>query len=377
MSTLKERPTEQKEHGDSLQEGVRKQRETVGRELATQSGQNPDEMQRAIDSEDPDQYMDALDKVLAKAGTAGESATKFWDRACAIFGITGSEAEASQRRPWETNPEAREPPPPDWKPPVVAPSAASSSEPQAETRDRTTEKPTAVSWNAWRCAEKAKDIAKRWPTYIENACRDHGFPQSFASTLAVFIKMESGGNPNAKNPSGAAGLSQAIRPTVAQYKRIRGSAFMQRTGKTTIDPFDPETGIDIMAWCLANMINTANRMVDTKGFPANYKLNGNDIEHLYMAYNNGPWGYLVLRRWLENKDRPDVAQDQKDRYYAALTKFQKHHINGVPEWQSRSQYARLVSQTQTAYALLESGTVSRDAVASRQKRTQQPRTATT
>ena len=80
--------------------------------------------------------------------------------------------------------------------------------------------------------------------------------------------------------------------------------------------YDPEVAIDFMGWHLRNKINEVKHHVDKSGgaFPEHYKDIENDMKFLYMSYNNGAWGYLVLRRYLDN-------QTEENRN--ALTWFQK------------------------------------------------------
>lgn len=69
------------------------------------------------------------------------------------------------------------------------------------------------------------------------------FPPEWHAWAARVMACESGGNPNARNPSGASGLFQQL----AQFWAGRAAA----AGWPGADVFDPEANIAVSAWLLA------------------------------------------------------------------------------------------------------------------------------
>lgn len=265
---------------------------------------------------------------LAKAVTRlEESYNKFdqsLDRLYAVFaphGVSKKDIEPylenkDRNEPWE-NPDTAdtaEPEPPDWK-----------------------DKYIGTSWKDHNHAQHAANKLKEIPDlarYVKESSTKHGVPES---TIVSVIEMESGWNVKSKCPTtSATGLCQAIDKTWNRYKgEINSNA--QRT--------NPKDAIDFVGWYCKDLVSTVNRMIDragpNSGFKQEYKISVTDIENLYMAYNNGPAGYLVLRRY---KDNPT------DENFKKLTDFQKKiKKNGKYDWENRYNYAKSVARVAKAY----------------------------
>jgi hypothetical protein len=231
------------------------------------------------------------------------------------------------------------------------------------------------SRRATRAVEKLRDHPD-WQVAVERASSRHGIP---VGTIIAFIEMESGWNPNSepmwKNQHGkiihgkftkeearraglklyssAHGLAQAMGFNVPTYARERYGAFRSENPQLNLpaqpDLYNPLTAIDFAAYHLKEIISSVNHLVDRRGaregFKPQWKLDpGADVTYLYMAYNNGAYGYLVLRRYLENPTEKNEA---------GLTWFQrrKQHDrdgNEILEGVARARYARRVSQIASA-----------------------------
>lgn len=269
---------------------------------------------------DPDSFAETVTHLE-------ESYNKFdqsLDRLYAIFAAKGiSKKEVApylenkdRNEPWE-NPDTAdtaEPEPKDWK-----------------------DKHINTSWKDHNHAEHAANKLKAIPDlkkYVEESSKKYGVPES---TIISIIEMESGWNIKSKCPTtSATGLCQAIDKTWNRYKReINSNA--QRT--------NPKDAIDFVGWYCKDLISTVNNMIDksgqNSGFKQEYKISTADIENLYMAYNNGLWGYLVLRRYVDNKT---------DQNFKNLTGFQKEIKNGGKHgWEHRYNYAKSVARVAKAY----------------------------
>lgn len=198
-------------------------------------------------------------------------------------------------------------------------------------------------FNRAKHAAEALDIHPEWKTYLNNASIKWGFS---VSTLASFIEIESSWNPNdtptyedkdgkkvhAKDEAGvpikriltkeeqknrglklyssASGLAQVMRRDSPKYAEKRYDEFVRERGSSSGIPpkndpelfFNAEIAIDYMAWHLKNKVNEVKRLVENSNgaFPDNYKDIEGNMKFLYMSYNNGAYGYLVLRRYQEN-----------------------------------------------------------------------------
>ena len=173
--------------------------------------------------------------------------------------------------------------------------------------------------------------------YIKASAQNHNIP---VSTIVAFIAKESGFNPNSKCPrSSARGLAQALEGTWETYQN--------KTGQPNADQFNPKDSIDFMAWYCRDLINSVNAKIDREGLSQDYKLSGADVKNLYISYNQGPAGYLLLRTYLDN---PTAAN------FNAMCSFQKcvrgRSADGKPiyGWQARADYAGRVASVAQAYA---------------------------
>lgn len=185
-----------------------------------------------------------------------------------------------------------------------------------------------------RMVKQARDALAAhpdWRQYIQEASAQFHVP---SYVLLAFIRMESGFNPGAKAAtSRCRGLAQADPRTFAEFKR--------QTNQPNADPFNPKDAIVFMAWYCDFLIKTVNRTAPQYGFPQNrIAFTQQDIQHLYMAYNNGPAGYVVLRRYLENPSSENFNR---------LLPFQKRRIGNRPDGENRAAYARHVSVVAMQY----------------------------
>lgn len=165
---------------------------------------------------------------------------------------------------------------------------------------------------------------------IKESCAKYG-GKIKPSTVCAIIKMESNWDPEArpKNKNGeylsqAYGLAQAIPETFEAYKR--------ETKNPNAKPNNPKDSIDFIVWYCNDLIK------DVRNLNPNpkYFIDPNDIEHLYMAYNNGPTGYIALRTYL---DDPTSAN------FNSLQKFQQNNN----DWKNRSEYAKKVATVARNY----------------------------
>lgn len=261
---------------------------------------------------------------------------KSWDSLFAVFapaGVKASEIEASLRKPGASAEE-----------PTEQEVRESEAEIQREARAKETQVKETGRDRA--CAKRANKTLREhpeWMNLIQQASAKYNIP---ASTLATFIQMESGFNPRAYNKSSASGFAQVIKGTLSTYRRV--------SGNPNADPFDPKTGIDIAAWVCRDTINAVNGMVERgerKGFKPEYKIGMYDVKKLYLAYNNGPAGYLVLQRYVDNPTPQN---------YEGLIWFQRRERDG---WRDRYTYAERVEAVAQAYRRLNPETDAEEAVA--------------
>lgn len=281
---------------------------------------------------DPEELGQKVDDL---AGT-WERLGKSWDKLCSVFapaGVKASEIEASLRKPGASAEEPTEQEVREAETEIQREARAKETQVKETGRDRA-------------CAKRADKTLKEhpeWMDLIQQASAKYDIP---ASTLATFIQMESGFNPRAYNKSSASGFAQVIKGTLATYRRV--------SGNPKADPFDPKTGIDIAAWVCRDTINAVNKMVERgekKGFKPEYKIGMHDVKKLYLAYNNGPAGYLVLQRYVDNPTPQN---------YEGLIWFQKRERDG---WRGRYAYAERVEAVAQAYRRLNPEADAEEAVA--------------
>ncbi len=110
----------------------------------------------------------------------------------------------------------------------------------------------------------------RWIETVEKASREHGVA---ADLIAIVMLVESGGNPEARSPSGAVGLMQVMPATGEYIARARG------LGSFTLD--EPETNIDFGAWYLAQQLGSF-------GVPTDGPEWHESVDRAAVAYNAGP-----------------------------------------------------------------------------------------
>lgn len=268
---------------------------------------------------DPDKLSESIRRLSAnweKLGKSFDSLAKLFEP----LGIDEEEIEATLREPGANTDSAdtTEAEPADWK----------------------EKKPVDVSFKDYRHAEKASQRLKEhpdWSEYIKQSAQKYDIP---VSTIIAFIAKESGFNALSKCPgSSARGLAQALDKTWRTYQI--------KTGQPNADRNNPKDSIEFMAWYCRDLINGVNKKIEREGLPQDYKLNGFDVKNLYMAYNQGPTGYLLLRVYLDNP----TAENFK-----ALRSFQKcvrgHDASGKPiyGWQARADYAGRVASVAQAYS---------------------------
>lgn len=87
---------------------------------------------------------------------------------------------------------------------------------------------------------------RRFAPILEAASRRHGVD---ANLLAIVMLVESGGDPSARSPAGAAGLMQIMPDTARDIARWRGIADHHEARL-----YDPAYNVDLGAWYLARQI---------------------------------------------------------------------------------------------------------------------------
>jgi beta-lactamase regulating signal transducer with metallopeptidase domain len=87
---------------------------------------------------------------------------------------------------------------------------------------------------------------QRWMPEVTRAARAHALAPDL---LAIVALVESGGNPQARSPSGATGLLQVMPATAARIARARGLAAYEQKHLA-----DPGTNLDFGAWYLARQV---------------------------------------------------------------------------------------------------------------------------
>lgn len=219
------------------------------------------------------------------------------------------------------------------------------------------------NWNRAKHAAIKLEEQPKLLDYIEKTAPKYNLR---VSTLVTFIELESSFNVNSRPKdkkgdflSSAIGLAQAIAADRKSYRRYRQSigdsipeplpASAEQHDKALNDRafLDPEIAIDFMGWHLRNKITEVNRHVALGQFPPEYGLTEkSDIRYLYMSYNNGAWGYLVLRRYIEN---PSEENKKK------LTDFQLELRDGKEVWKLKAEVADRASEVAQAYEALTTG----------------------
>lgn len=274
------------------------------------------------------------------------------------------------------------------RPSDVRNAMANSVPPPAAGEDQDTKEPPPPDWKTgelgWRNSKRAKHAVERlrdhpdWQAALERASERHGIP---VKTLIAFIEMESSWNPDSapmwENRDGrivkgkfteeeaagrgltlyssAHGLAQAMKDNVPGYARKRYQDFRSENPDLSLPAesnlYNPLIAIDFAAYHLKEIIGDVNLIVDRegaeKGFKPEWKLHpGSDVAYLYMAYNNGQRGYLLLRRYLENPTKENEA---------GLTYFQKRPYrkrepdgSQILEGIARARHASRVAQVASA-----------------------------
>ncbi|MBI4994652.1 transglycosylase SLT domain-containing protein [Candidatus Peregrinibacteria bacterium] len=275
-------------------------------------------------ADDPNKLADSIRRL----GASWEKLGKSFDGLKKLFeplGVDEEEIEATLREPG-ANPDSAdtdEPEPSDW--------LEKQKTKPSEARN--------VSFKDYKSAEEASQRLKEhsdWMDWIKEAAQKYNIP---VSTIVAFIRKESGFNPRSKcSRSSASGLAQAMEGTWKTYQI--------KTGQPNADRFNPKDAIDFVGWECKDLINTVNRKIDREGLPPEYKLNGLDVKHLYVAYNQGPTGYLLLRVYLDN---PTAANFKKLRGFQQ--EIRGYNAEGKPiyGWEKRTKYAESVANVAQAY----------------------------
>lgn len=242
----------------------------------------------------------------------------------------------------------------------------------------------------WKNSKRAKHAVEKlrgqrdWKIALERASNRHGIP---VRTLIGFIEMESEWNPDSspmwKNADGkiihgkftkeeaagrgltlyssAHGLAQAMGFNVPTYARKRYGDFRNENPHLTLpaepDLYNPLVAIDFAAYHLHELISSVNSIIARqgakKGFKPEWKLDkGSDVAYLYMAYNNGAYGYLVLRRYLENP----TQENEEGLVWFQKRKERDRDGNEILEGVARARYATRVAQVASAIEYTPSST---------------------
>lgn len=197
-------------------------------------------------------------------------------------------------------------------------------------------------------ARNAKKMLRENPTWaaeIERASKEHGVP---TSTITAFIQMESDFNPHArpinrktgKTLSSALGFSQMIDDTFAAYRRDA-----LKRGRPAPDRENPTDAIDMVAWYCKQLVAEVRLLRPEP----KYLLDVNNTPHLYLAYHEGPTGYLALRRYMDALADPNMSEERREAYYELLTDTQKDSRSAAPAWQVARDYAARVANVARAF----------------------------
>lgn len=316
---------------------------------------------QSIDWDGIAQNPESTEDMIGNLSDSWDNLDREWDRFCAVIGAI---FKVPTQRVIEIA-EAREP---------------AKREPGAASEDilltpEDLERNPLMTKEEKRAEHAAKRLFEQptWMAQIEITSRKYDIP---VSTLITFIEMESSFNPQSrpgidpetgKPESSATGLAQAMPPGIAHYRKARYEAFRQEMPGLGLPPIadltDPITAIDFMGWHIIQKIRGVNLWIDQKGaregFPDSYRLTArSEMRYLYMSYNCGEWGYLVLRRYLDARENfgPDdprtvAYRSQFDNKY---TRFLLKIQNGKEGWERRSNYAERVERVAVVYDLMNS-----------------------
>lgn len=267
-------------------------------------------------AKDPDKLSESIRRLSAsweKLGKSFESLAKLFEP----LGVDEEEIEATLREP-AANSDVAE-----------VDKAAEENPPEEQTKP-----PQGIDKkdfaNAKHAAQKLSENPT-WMDYIKNASRKYDIP---ISTIVAFIQMESCFNPKSKKPGASAeGLGQIIKNTFAEYKKSSKALDGDR--------LNPETAIDCVAWVCRSKIDGVNNNPTCE---EKYKLKPTDVANLWLAYNNGAKGYIVLRRYLDNPTQENFA---KLRPFQKETRFK----NGkkIFRYQVAVEYSQRISNVAQAY----------------------------
>lgn len=267
---------------------------------------------------DPDKLSESIRRLSAsweKLGKSFDSLAKLFEP----LGVDEEELEATLREPG-ANPDVAE-----------VDKAAEENPPEEQTKP-----PEGIDRKDFAHAKHAADKLSQnpsWKDCIEKASAKYDIPKS---ALIGIMKMESGLNSKSKAIGASAeGLGQIMPNTFARYKKSSEALNGDRS--------DPETAIDCVAWVCRNNINSVNNNPTCE---AKYKLKATDVANLWLAYNNGAKGYIVLRRYMDNPTQKNFAK---------LYPFQKstRFKNGqkIFRWQASVEYSKRVASVAQAYAV--------------------------
>lgn len=245
-----------------------------------------------------------------------------------------------------------------------------------------------------RAESAARKLAEHsdWKNWIARSASTHKIP---LSTLAVFIEIESSYNPDSlptyRDRNGntvrakwmsvserekrgltletsAHGLAQAMQNSVPTYLANRYKQFRRENNGLPHLPdnpdeheimYNPEVAIDFMGWHLRRNINSANGHIRRLGLPDKYLIkNTDEVAKMYMAYNQGPYGYAILMRYLENPTQEN---------YDALKDFQKKDIaqsggGTIKGWKIRKDHAERTERITRYFASMPSTVAWADSV---------------
>lgn len=199
--------------------------------------------------------------------------------------------------------------------------------------------------------------------HMQTAASRHEIP---VDVLRATAAIESNFNPNAGPGIGFAqvmpSLTHEYTQRYAEYRKERGDSSLP----TRPDFREPGTAFDYMAWHYKNIIQWVNTKIakdqrsgNAEGFKPAYRLDAeSDPATLWLAYSNGPTGYLRLRSYVDNPTPEN---------YAKLPKFQRaeKRFGGrtLAVWQAKLEYAKHATGVAQAYASLTAAKEKKEAVA--------------